>query len=169
MGLVSILEELFTEFFLLLQKTSKLVPHYHKMIFSYKSLLLCICDVHRNLFDCLIHSLISFPAIETAKFFCRFSCFKLICYCSTILLRKQKKFACLSSQDKSLICLRAIYGKLPDRCRLRQEEVYECENCDGCPFAERCKKTDKKKPFSYAQKEACKKIISYFFTASFFH
>ena len=44
---------------------------------------------------------------------------------------------------KSLICLRAIYGKLPDRCRLRQEEVYECENCDGCPFAERCKKTDK--------------------------
>lgn len=64
-------------------------------------------------------------------------------HCSTILLRKQKKFACLSSQDKSLICLRAIYGKLPDRCRLRQEEVYECENCDGCPFAERCKKTDK--------------------------
>ena len=32
MGLVSILEELFTEFFLLLQKASKLVPHYHKMI-----------------------------------------------------------------------------------------------------------------------------------------
>ena len=128
MGLVSILEELFTEFFLLLQKASKLVPHYHKMIFSYKSLLLYICDVHRNLFDCLINS-------------CRFSCFKLICYCSTILLRKQKKFAFLSSQDKSLICLRAIYGKLPDRCRLRQEEVYECENCDGCPFAVRCKQT----------------------------
>ena len=21
--------------------------------------------------------------------------------------------------------------------------MYECENCDGCPFAERCKKTDK--------------------------
>lgn len=143
MGLVSILEELFTEFFLLLQKASKLVPHYHKMIFSYKSLLLYICDVHRNLFDCLINSSISSPAMETAKFFCRFSCFKLICYCSTILLRKQKKFAFLSSQDKSLICLRAIYGKLSDRCRLRQEEVYECENCDGCPFAERCKKTDK--------------------------
>ena len=25
----------------------------------------------------------------------------------------------------------------------RQEEVYECEDCAGCPFAERCKKTDK--------------------------
>ena len=25
----------------------------------------------------------------------------------------------------------------------RQEEVYECEDCVGCPFAERCKKTDK--------------------------
>ena len=112
----------FYRIFLLLQKASKLVPHYHKMIFSYKSLLLYICDVHRNLFDCLINSSISSPAMETAKFFCRFSCFKLICYCSTILLLKQKKFACLSSQDKSLICLRAIYGKLPDRCRLRQEE-----------------------------------------------
>lgn len=157
MGLVSILEELFTEFFLLLQKTSKLVPHYHKMIFSYKSLLLYICDVHRNLFDCLINSSISSPAMETAKFFCRFSCFKLICYCSTILLRKQKKFACLSSQDKSLICLRAIYGKLPDRCRLRQEEVYECEDCAGCPFAERCKKTDKKNHLVMHKKRHVKK------------
>lgn len=25
----------------------------------------------------------------------------------------------------------------------RQEEVYECEDCSGCPFAEQCKKTDK--------------------------
>ena len=25
----------------------------------------------------------------------------------------------------------------------RQEEVYQCEDCNGCPFAERCKKTDK--------------------------
>lgn len=25
----------------------------------------------------------------------------------------------------------------------RQEEVYQCEDCSGCPFAERCKKTDK--------------------------
>ncbi len=25
----------------------------------------------------------------------------------------------------------------------RQEEVYECEDCSGCPYAERCKKTDK--------------------------
>ena len=25
----------------------------------------------------------------------------------------------------------------------RQEEVYECEDCAGCPFVERCKKTDK--------------------------
>lgn len=24
----------------------------------------------------------------------------------------------------------------------RQEEVYECENCTGCPFAEKCKKTE---------------------------
>ena len=25
----------------------------------------------------------------------------------------------------------------------RQEEIYECEDCSGCPFAEKCKKTDK--------------------------
>jgi len=25
----------------------------------------------------------------------------------------------------------------------RQEEVYQCEDCSGCPFAEQCKKTDK--------------------------
>lgn len=25
----------------------------------------------------------------------------------------------------------------------RQEEVYQCEDCSGCPYAERCKKTDK--------------------------
>lgn len=25
----------------------------------------------------------------------------------------------------------------------RQEEIYECEDCSGCPFAEQCKKTDK--------------------------
>ncbi|MGE9923631.1 transposase, partial [Acidaminococcus fermentans] len=23
----------------------------------------------------------------------------------------------------------------------RQEEIYECEDCNGCPYAERCKKT----------------------------
>lgn len=25
----------------------------------------------------------------------------------------------------------------------RQEEIYQCEDCSGCPFAEQCKKTDK--------------------------
>lgn len=25
----------------------------------------------------------------------------------------------------------------------RQEEVYQCEDCSECPYAERCKKTDK--------------------------
>ena len=25
----------------------------------------------------------------------------------------------------------------------RQEEVYQCEDCSGCPYAEQCKKTDK--------------------------
>jgi hypothetical protein len=25
----------------------------------------------------------------------------------------------------------------------RQEEIYECEDCTGCPYAEHCKKTDK--------------------------
>ena len=25
----------------------------------------------------------------------------------------------------------------------RQEEVYRCEDCQGCPYAEKCKKTDK--------------------------
>ena len=25
----------------------------------------------------------------------------------------------------------------------RQEEIYACEDCSGCPYAERCKKTDK--------------------------
>ena len=24
-----------------------------------------------------------------------------------------------------------------------QEEVYQCEDCSGCPYAEQCKKTDK--------------------------
>ena len=27
----------------------------------------------------------------------------------------------------------------------RQEEVYRCEDCSGCPYAERCKKSDKKR------------------------
>ena len=27
----------------------------------------------------------------------------------------------------------------------RQEEVYQCESCAGCPYAEKCKKTDKNK------------------------
>ena len=25
----------------------------------------------------------------------------------------------------------------------RQEEIYQCEDCRGCPYAEQCKKTDK--------------------------
>ena len=25
----------------------------------------------------------------------------------------------------------------------RQEEVYQCEDCSGCPYTEQCKKTDK--------------------------
>ncbi len=25
----------------------------------------------------------------------------------------------------------------------RQEEVYQCEDCSSCPYAEQCKKTDK--------------------------
>ena len=25
----------------------------------------------------------------------------------------------------------------------RQEEIYQCEDCSGCPYAEQCKKTDK--------------------------
>ena len=27
----------------------------------------------------------------------------------------------------------------------RQEEVYRCEDCSGCPYASKCKKTDKNK------------------------
>ena len=27
----------------------------------------------------------------------------------------------------------------------RKEEVYQCEDCSGCPYAEKCKKTDKKR------------------------
>ena len=27
----------------------------------------------------------------------------------------------------------------------RQEEVYQCEDCSGCPYASKCKKTDKNK------------------------
>ena len=46
--------------------------------------------------------------------------------------------------------------------------MYECEDCAGCPFAERYKKTDKKKTFSYAQKEACKKNNFLFFHSLFF-
>ena len=25
----------------------------------------------------------------------------------------------------------------------RKEELYECEDCSGCPYAKKCKKTDK--------------------------
>nr|WP_317617430.1 transposase [Pseudobutyrivibrio xylanivorans] len=28
---------------------------------------------------------------------------------------------------------------------VRQEEVYQCEDCSGCPYASKCKKTDKNK------------------------
>ena len=30
----------------------------------------------------------------------------------------------------------------------RQEEIYECEDCSGCPYAERCKKTLRNKRIS---------------------
>ena len=33
--------------------------------------------------------------------------------------------------------------KVPGNQYGRQEEVYECEDCTGCPYAERCKKTEK--------------------------
>ena len=51
--------------------------------------------------------------------------------------------------DGSLICpngrkLRFAYRK-PVKGNLygRQEEVYECEDCGGCPYAAQCKKTDR--------------------------
>ena len=31
----------------------------------------------------------------------------------------------------------------------RQEEYYTCEDCSGCPYAERCKKTEKKQDGPY--------------------
>ena len=30
----------------------------------------------------------------------------------------------------------------------RQEEIYVCEDCKGCPYAEQCKKTDKNRTIS---------------------
>lgn len=32
---------------------------------------------------------------------------------------------------------------VPGNCYGRQMEIYTCEDCSGCPYAERCKKTDK--------------------------
>ena len=34
----------------------------------------------------------------------------------------------------------------------RKEELYECEDCSGCPYAEKCKKTDKNRTVRYKQK-----------------
>lgn len=34
----------------------------------------------------------------------------------------------------------------------RKEELYECEDCNGCPYAEKCKKTDKNRTVRYKQK-----------------
>ena len=33
-----------------------------------------------------------------------------------------------------------------------KEELYECEDCSGCPYAEKCKKTDKNRTVLYKQK-----------------
>ena len=33
----------------------------------------------------------------------------------------------------------------------RQEEIYRCEDCSGCPYAEQCKKTDKNRTISLNQ------------------
>lgn len=33
----------------------------------------------------------------------------------------------------------------------RQEEIYQCEDCSGCPYAEQCKKTDKNRTISLNQ------------------
>ena len=33
----------------------------------------------------------------------------------------------------------------------RQEEIYECEDCSGCPYAEQCKKTDKNRTIKLNQ------------------
>ena len=30
----------------------------------------------------------------------------------------------------------------------RQEEIYECEDCSGCPYAERCKKAERNRTVS---------------------
>ena len=41
-------------------------------------------------------------------------------------------------------------------CSLRElegkEELYECEDCSGCSYAEKCKKTDKNRTIRYKQK-----------------
>ena len=34
----------------------------------------------------------------------------------------------------------------------RKDELYECEDCSGCPYAEKCKKTDKNRTVRYKQK-----------------
>ena len=34
----------------------------------------------------------------------------------------------------------------------RKEALYECEDCSGCPYAEKCKKTDKNRTVRYKQK-----------------
>ncbi|MDU6630859.1 MAG: transposase [Lachnoanaerobaculum sp.] len=30
--------------------------------------------------------------------------------------------------------------------------MYECENCSGCPYTKKCKKTDKNRTVRYKQK-----------------
>ena len=37
----------------------------------------------------------------------------------------------------------------------RKEELYECEDCSGCPYAEKCKKTDKNRTVRINQELIC--------------
>ena len=45
---------------------------------------------------------------------------------------------CPNGKTFKFACRKAVKGNLYGR----QEEIYECEDCSGCPYAERCKKTD---------------------------
>lgn len=52
---------------------------------------------------------------------------------------KEGKMHCPNGKEFQFRYRKNVYGNKYGR----QEEVYECEDCKGCPYAERCKKGDK--------------------------
>ena len=54
------------------------------------------------------------------------------------------KLRCPRGKAFQLLYRRNVHGNAYGR----REEIYQCEDCRGCPYAERCKKTDKNRKIS---------------------